>query len=217
MYKIIDTEKWLRKNIYNWFSSFSNPCYGIDSKIDVSEIYAYSKETDTSFFINFVYIIAETLNSVEAMRLRIVNGEVRLYDVIHPSFTVMTKLGVFENCGVRMTDSYRDFYEAARLETETAKNETAPRDGYNTDSDYDDIYMTSMPWLDYTSMIHPIPDGDVSSVSVPRVCFGKFNDDKILSFNITVSHALVDGKELCDTFNLLQENCNNCRDFFEKN
>lgn len=215
MYEIIDTEKWLRKNIYNWFSSFSNPCYGIDSKIDVSQIYAYSKETNTSFFVNFLFIISKTLNGIDALKLRIVNGEVRLYDVIHPSFSVMTDLGVFENCGIKMTDNYNEFYKAAKTEIDNAKHEQRPREGYNTNNDYDDIYLTCLPWLDYTSMTHPIPQGDIQSLSVPRICFGKFNENKVLNFNITVSHALVDGKDVSDAFLLLQKNCDNCRNFFK--
>ena len=53
MYKIIDTEKWNRKTQYEWFNSFSNPCYGIDIELDVTRIVQYSKASHTSFFINF--------------------------------------------------------------------------------------------------------------------------------------------------------------------
>ena len=38
MYKIIDVKNWKRSKQYNWFSSFSNPCYGIDATIDVTEV-----------------------------------------------------------------------------------------------------------------------------------------------------------------------------------
>ena len=54
MYKIIDTEKWNRKTQYEWFNSFSNPCYGIDIELDVTRIVQYSKASHTSFFINFL-------------------------------------------------------------------------------------------------------------------------------------------------------------------
>ena len=55
-----------------------------------------------------------SLNSIEEMRLRIVGNEVRLYDVIHPTYTVMTKLEVFDNCKNLMYDSYPHFYQACQ-------------------------------------------------------------------------------------------------------
>ena len=53
MYKVLDIKKWKRYKQYKWFSSFVNPCYGIDATIDVTDVVKYSKTTNTSFFINF--------------------------------------------------------------------------------------------------------------------------------------------------------------------
>ena len=94
MYKVIDLDNFKKRKQYNWFKTFSNPCYGLNVKMDVTEVVKYSKETKTSFFINVLYLITIGLNSVEEMRLREVDGEIRLYDTINPTFTVMTNSGV---------------------------------------------------------------------------------------------------------------------------
>ena len=49
MYKVIDIEKWSRKKQYLWFSTFSNPDYGFNIDVDVTNVVNYSKETKTSF------------------------------------------------------------------------------------------------------------------------------------------------------------------------
>ena len=114
MYKVIKLEELRKRKQYDWFKTFSNPCYGFDVKVDVSEVVKYSKETNTSFFINILYLITIGLSSVEEMRLREVNGEIRLYDTINPTFTVMTKAGIYENAGFEMIDNYDGFYKKAK-------------------------------------------------------------------------------------------------------
>ena len=55
-FEIIDTNTWIRKSQFDFFSTFLNPDYGFNKKIDVTTVLEYSKETKTSFFINFLYV-----------------------------------------------------------------------------------------------------------------------------------------------------------------
>ena len=50
--KIIDIENWKRKKTYLWFKNFSNPCYGITSKLKITKVVKFSKRTKTSFYAN---------------------------------------------------------------------------------------------------------------------------------------------------------------------
>lgn len=214
MYKKIDIETWNRKKQFQWFNSFANPCYGVTIDVDVTEIVSFSKETKTSFFINFLYVIMITLNSVDELRLRYVEGEVRQYDMIHPTYTVMTKSSVFENCINQMENSYPIFYQNCHKTIEDAKNQFTVKEDYNDNQNFDVYYITCLPWLSYTAMTHPLPENNKESCSVPRICFGKYTDvggKFTLSFNLTVSHALVDGHPLSRALNLLKENCLNAR------
>lgn len=210
MYKVIDLKTYPKRKQYNWFSTFSNPCYGIDVEIDVTKLVKYSKETKTSFFVNFLYLVTKSMNCIDELRLRVEENEIRLYDVINPSFTVMTNSGVFENASVEWNDNFNDFYKNTKEIIEKIKVQEKVKDEYNSER-YNYYYMTCLPWLDYKSMTHPIPSGNVVSYSVPRVCWGKYTlkEDKYsLVLNITVSHALVDGYPLSQAFLLIQENVN---------
>ncbi len=197
-----DIKNWNRYTQYKWFSSFSNPTYSINKEIDVTNIVKYAKENDKSFFICFLYILTKGLNSVEEMRLRYVNDKIILYDDINPAYTVMTKLGTFDNVRSRNYDNFDDFYKEAKEKIEKAKNEKEISKVYNDESLYNEYYITCLPWLDFAAITHPIPD-DKESLSVPRVCFGKYhkvNDRYKMMLNITVSHAFVDGYPLSQAF-----------------
>ena len=55
-YKIIDKEKYYRKDVFRHFSEDCKCSVSITNRIDVTELYRISKETGTKFYINFLYI-----------------------------------------------------------------------------------------------------------------------------------------------------------------
>lgn len=206
--KKIDVASWDRKTTYEWFNSFANPCYGFDCEMDITKLVRITKEKKQSFFINFLYIITLGMNKIEEMRTRIVNDEVVVYDIINPTYTIMTDASYFVNGGHQMTNDYKTFYCRCQTELETKKKSVNTRNQeYNDSKLFDDFYITCVPWITYKSMTHPIPDYNKSSQSVPRVCWGKYYQDgektKVL-LNITVSHAVCDGYPLSKTFNTIQ-------------
>ncbi len=212
MYQVIKYEDLKKRKQYDWFKTFSNPCYGFDVKMDVTKVVEYSKKTNTSFFINILYLITIGLSSVEEMRIREVNGEIRLYDKINPTFTVMTNLGIYENAGFEMIDNYQDFYKKAKEVIEEVKNQDFIKDTYNDSNLFNDYYMTCIPWLSIEGMTHPLCDNNYESSSVPRICWDKYrleNNKYIMLLNITVSHCFVDGYPLTVAFKKIQDNFNN--------
>lgn len=218
-YKIIDIESWNRSNPYKWFSTFSDPTYGFNVKIDVTNVVLYSKETKTSFFINFMYVVNKALNQIEALRYRVVNNKVRLYEYIDPTWTVrVEKLDTFDNARGKYFDEYKKYYDFNKKITEDIKNSSRIKDGYNDGDAFSDYYITCIPWLSFLSMSDPIPDNNIPSASVPRICWDKyqFSDGKyFLTLHISVSHALVDGKDLADAFNLVQDYSYKFRDLIK--
>ncbi len=219
MYKVIDINNFKKIKQYKWFKTFSNPCYGLNVKIDVTKLVEYSKQTKTSFFINFLYIITTGLNEIEEMRLREVNNEIRLYDTINPTFTVMTKNGVYENAGFEMVDDYEKFYSTAKQVIDSIKNTDYIKETYNESLLFNDYYMTCLPWISIESMTHPLCDNNIESSSCPRICWDKYrleNDKYVMLLNITVSHCFVDGYPLSCAFNNIQNKCHNCYEIFKK-
>ena len=89
MYKVFKSYELDNPSQYDWFRKFSNPCYGMNVKVDVTEVVKTSKESGTSFFANVLFLLTTALNSVPEMRMREVKNEIRLYDVINPTFTAV--------------------------------------------------------------------------------------------------------------------------------
>ena len=211
-YEVINLNKRNRKTQFEWFNSFINPTYGMDVELDVTKLVKFSKETKTSFFINFLYILTYSLNSIEEFRLRYVNNEVRLYKEIMPTYTVKCIDGTFNNARHEYTSDYKLFYKRAHKSVEEAKVNTNHSGSYNDETYYDDFYFSCLPTLNFTSMTHPIPYNDKSSMSVTRALWGKYHlvsDKYLMTLNLTVSHALVDGFPLAEGFNKVSEMLDN--------
>ncbi len=77
MYKTFKIEQLKNSAQYNWFKTFANPCYGFNVKMDVTQVVKTSKQRGTSFFANTLFLVTKALNSVDEMRMREVNGEIR--------------------------------------------------------------------------------------------------------------------------------------------
>lgn len=207
-YKVIKQEELKKINQYNWFKQFSNPCYGFNVKMNVTNVVKYSKDTGTSFFINTLYLITNALNQIEEMRIRIVNQEIRLYDEINPAFTIMTKAQIFENTGFEMISSYDKFYSKAKEVIESVKNQSSVKKTYNDSKLFNEYYITCIPWISIEGMTHPLIDNDYESLTVPRICWDKYREENggfFMTLNITVNHMFVDGYPLSEAFKKVQE------------
>lgn len=86
--KEIDVNNWERLKNYEWFSNFSDSTYGMNVKMDVTKLVKHVKEKKESFFIDLLFIVLNGLNSVDEMRIRLVNNKPVIYDDINPAFTV---------------------------------------------------------------------------------------------------------------------------------
>ena len=211
MYKVLKVEDLKNQSQYRWFKTFSNPCYGLNVKMDVTKVIDYCKKTNTAFFVNVLYLITTALNSIDEFKIREVKDEIRLYDTINPTFTVMTDIQVYENAGFKMVDDYSSFYKIAKETIEKVKKVTSFKETYNDSTLFDDYYMTCAPWISMESMTHPLCEGNFESLTVPRICWDKYrkeNDKMVMLLNITVSHCYIDGYTLSKAFNLIQEKFN---------
>ena len=204
----LDIENSLRKKTYDWFKSFKNPTYGINVTMDVTKLVTYSKTTNTSSFINMLYIVVNGLNKVPEMRMRFVNNKPVIFDDINPAITVMTENEVFENVRFENKKNYQDFYNLAKQEIDKVKHETKLTDSsYNLTDAWNEYYITCLPWLNFTGANQPMTE-ELHSQTVPRICWGKYvnNNGKYeMTLNITVSHVFVDGLHISKAFNNIQE------------
>lgn len=210
--QIVDMEKQGRKKHFEWFSSFPDPTFSINVRVDVTNVVRHAKQHGKSFFIELLYLATEALHSVPEMRMRIKGDDVVIFDLVNPSYTIMTESGNFENCRHQMSHDYAVFYARAAEAIAETKAGTRKKTYFNDLSVVDDFYITSVPWVDFTAVTHPQPTFSKENMSIPRICWGKYTEHTgryELTLNLSANHALVDGCPLSAVAVNLQTLINN--------
>ena len=201
--KVIDIENWKRKEHYNYFKQLDYPQFNICANVDITEFYRFIKEKENPFFISMLYVVTKTANSIKEFRYRIREDKVIEHKMVSPSFTIMTSNEIFNFCTAEFIEEFNEFKISTSNEIERAKDNII----IGNEPDRDDLlYTTSIPWISFTSITHPIHMKSVSSV--PMIAWGKYFEEngKIkLPLSVQVHHSLVDGVHVGQYFNKIQE------------
>jgi len=201
--KHIDIETWPRRESYELFRKFGFPYFSITANVDVTALRAAAKEKKTSFTIGLVYVLSRAANAIPAFKQRMEGDGVVEYGVVHPSITILADNDQFRFCSLRYTDGFEEFAANAKVRIEQAR--TANSVWPEPDRD-DFLFMTSLPWIAFTAMVHPAPLDPPDSV--PRFAWGKYEerDGRVLMpLNVQVHHALLDGVHVGKYFMLMQD------------
>ena len=201
--KILDLETWDRKNHFNYYKGLDYPHFNICGNIDITEFYKFVKENESSFFIAFLYVAVKTANNIKEFRYRIRGNDVVEHKAVSPSFTVMTSKDVFTFCTAKFVDNYSAFVLNTASEIEKSKKLVNIEDEPGRD---DLLYITSIPWIAFTSITHPIHMSPADSI--PRISWGKFFEENgriKIPLSVQAHHALMDGVHVGQYFNSMEE------------
>lgn len=183
------------------------PHFNICGNVDITSFYKYIKENNLPFFISVLYTSTKAANSIKEFKYRINGDNVIEHGTVHPSFTVMTEGEVFSFCTANFIDDFKPFKDNTLNQIEKVKNNIIIEDEPNRD---DLLYVTSIPWISFTNITHPIQMPPIDSI--PRISWGKYFEEngKIkLPLSVQVHHALVDGIHVGQFFNIFQDILNN--------
>jgi len=190
--KIIDLSKWERTTHFNFFKRMDYPHYNICVNLEIRRFLESVEDRRVPFHYAMIFAAAQALNQFEEFRYRIRGNQVVLHEVVHPSFTDMTPgSDLFKMVTVDMESSLERFVLKA-------ENKAAGQQDYFVFKDVegrdDLIYITSLPWVSFTSLSHTISFNQDDSV--PRLAWGKhFRDGNqiMLPFSVQAHHSFVDG------------------------
>ena len=201
----IDVENWKRNEHFNFFHQMDYPHFNICGNVDITHFLQVVKEKKISFYYAMIYAATAVANEIVNFRYRIRDHQVVLHDKIHPSFTYLDAAegDLFKIVAVEMEDELLAFVNAAAAK---AKEQKAYFH-FNEDATVRDdlLYITSVPWIAFTSLSHTISFN--KNDSAPRVAWGKYfmeNDKMQLPLSVQVNHALVDGVHIGNYFSKLQ-------------
>ena len=197
MERRIDRNNWKRNAHDRLFSRLEVPFYSVTWRLDVTEAAAFAKRNGISFYATLIWATMRAVNGVEAFRYELRGDEVYLLDHRNPSYTYPWDDELFGICGVewKSDESPRDF--AARMKAAEAAN-PSPVPTAEADAAGHDVYISSLPWIDYTHIAQEFPLDNTDST--PRVMWGKYEANEqgrlTLSYTVQVNHRLIDGVHL---------------------
>lgn len=194
--KVIDIEHWNRKEHYEFFSKMASPYFGFTTEVECTKAYEIAKKNKNSFFATYLHRSMIAVNSVDELKLRILEDQVVLYDVIHAGTTIGRKDGTFGFAFIHFSEDFDTFNAELQKEIEEVQNSSGLRMN-NGELGKDLIRHSTIPWNSFSALLHPTPLDKTESV--PKITFGKFSirdGKKYLPVSIEAHHGLADGFHL---------------------
>jgi chloramphenicol O-acetyltransferase type A len=186
-----------RRDRFDFFDRMESPAVNLCFTLDVPDFRPWCKAQDLAPFHVMLCAVLRAVLKVENFRYRIVDGDVIRIDRLVPSFTVMNQHGDLNFAQFDWTDDVREFVARGQAAREQASSMTELNIKYRTMSPRDakdQVFVTCMPWLDFTSIQHPM--ASVASPDIPSLAWGRFRDGPgglQLPFSVQAHHGFVDG------------------------
>ena len=199
----INLETWPRRRQFEFFKNYDYPHFNVSTNIDISEVYHYSKAHNISLFKTILFVSLKSINSIPEFRCRIRRHIVIEHTVIHPSFTVSIESDQFSFCNADFDENIHQFFRNAANAIQSVKENPFIQSDSNQD---DRVYITCIPWISFTGVMHPINMHPVDSV--PRLAWGKYiieEESVKLPYSLQCHHALADGYHAGLFFNRFRE------------
>jgi len=188
--RTIDMQTWSRRQHFELFSTYDYPYFGLCANVDLTAFFPAVKQRGYSLTVAIVYVIARASNAIPEFRYRIREGKVIEHEIVNPGFTILVEEDVFSFCLVDYVEDFSAFAAKAAERIAFVKEHpwvhSVPQD--------DVLYMTAIPWVSFTSFMHPLHLHPVDSV--PRFAWGKFLEDGEylkMPLGVQAHHGVMDG------------------------
>lgn len=201
-YHDFELANWNRKNVFEFFSSFEDPFFGITSNLDITQLHRFCKEKGHSFNLAILYYATRTANEIENFKLRLLNGKLVQFERIDCGTTVFHADETFSFCFIEYQENFNEF----ELMGKTLIKKQLESQNLEPKSDYLNlIHYSTIPWTSFTGIKHAKKMG--ISDTIPKITFGKYflqADKLIMPISIEVNHSLMDGFHVGTFLNKIQ-------------
>lgn len=203
--KVIDIESWNRKEHFEFFSKMKSPYFGFTTEVDCTKAYDNAKEKGYSFFAYYLYKSMVAINTVDELKLRMVNDQIILFDEVHVGSTIGRQDGTFGFSFFEYSEDFKKFNEGLQNQINIVQNSK----GLGISNDVlpiNHIRHTTIPWSSFTTILHPTNFDPKECI--PKIAFGKFSikdGRKMMPVSIEAHHGLADGLHLAKYFEEFQK------------
>lgn len=186
-----------RRPYFEFFRRFEAPLLNVTWEVETEDFTARCRAAGVPSYQWLVHALCKACFAVEPFLWRLnEDGEPTKVTTLTPSYTVMKVDGNFNFCTVPFAADFQAFLEASLAVK--ARAEKHP-EGLTNDEPgrIDYLFITSLPWLKFTSIQHPV--FDLKTAHVPSFAFGKFEvtgDRLRFPFSAQGHHGFIDGVHL---------------------
>jgi chloramphenicol O-acetyltransferase type A len=192
-----------RRKHFDFFHRMDQPHFNVCAPVDITVLLSHIRSSELPFTLTIVYCISRIANEIPEFRWRIREGSVWEHERVHPSFTVNTRASdVFSFCHVPFDPGFTTFLQNGRSRIEQMQHHPSFED---EDGREDLLFLSSFPWVAFTSVMHPMHYAPADSV--PRIAWGKYHQEAgrtKMPLSVQAHHGLVDGRHVGHFFNQLQ-------------
>ena len=187
-----------RRDRFDLFDRMDSPAVNLCFTMDLPDFRPLCKAQGLPPFHVLLCAVLRSVLAIPNFRYRVFEGEVIEIDRLMPSFTVTNQHQDLNFALFDWSDDLREFVRrsvaardqaGAMLELNNAYAGLSPRQMK------DQVFITCIPWLDFTSIQHPA--ATLGSPDIPSLAWGKFKDGPngrlALPFSVQAHHGFVDG------------------------
>lgn len=204
-YELIDIDQWERKAHFNFYQTFQNPFYNLTADVDITHAVNYAKQKQLPVFLAYYHAAIQAINQIPALKVRMVDGELRKYNTIHIGSTFLNDDESFSFCAYEYDEDIESFYRKALIVIDEMRK-------YKVEISEDPrpnlVYATIVPWVKFTSLQHPYKHAQEDLI--PRLSFGKYysiQDKIMIPFSAHIHHGIADGIHVGRLFQKFEDNC----------
>ncbi len=185
-----------RQQYFDFFSKFHSPYLNLTWEMQLKDFSPECRRLGISRFQWLIYNLCRSLMNVDAFMWRL-DSQSKPVQVktLSPSYTVLNPQKNFNFTSFSFDANWQTFLERSlrsKVEAEAAEKILADESGI-----IDYIFITTLPWMKFTSIQHPI--FDPHRVHIPSFAFGAFEESQgqiCFPFSVQVHHGFVDGYHL---------------------
>jgi len=187
-----------RRDRFDLFDRMDSPAVNLCFTMDLPDFRPWCKAQGLPPFHVLLCAVLRAVLAIPNFRYRVFEGEVIAIDRLMPSFTVTNGHHDLNFALFDWSDDLREFVRrsvAARDEAGAMLALNNAYAGLSPRQVKDQVFITCIPWLDFTSIQHPA--AALGAPDIPSLAWGKFKDGPngrlALPFSVQAHHGFVDG------------------------
>ena len=183
----------------NPFTNFLTSRYAMSARVNVESMWNWCHENDKSFFVMSLGCLMNAVNSVDALKRRIIDGKAIEYDYLEGLSPIMDEGNdIYKEMRVKTPQEFSDILEWHDYVRELSNDILSrKKEGFFIEMEKRDLTnvanFSCIPWVDFDMLTNCVVEG---SAIQPLVTWGKVNENYEMSVSITVNHIFVNGREL---------------------